>query len=191
MACLGTMFVSSLSAQQRTGFEITDITASLVRTPDIEYKGETRRTPPPKQWFEVEVTFATEVDFTEEITVKYYMYFEDAVSQSGGNQGRLLVGEVTHVDIVKGKDKRSVVYVSPNTLERIMGGKSFSVNKVKPIGVQILRQGQVVAEKSTSGAPAGAWWTQVPNEAGMVLNKSETPFASLFWDRYEAIKSTR
>jgi hypothetical protein len=31
----------------------------------------------------------------------------------------------------------------------------------------------------------------MPQIAGFVLNKNETPFAQLYWDRYEQIKSGR
>ena len=31
----------------------------------------------------------------------------------------------------------------------------------------------------------------MPQVAGLVLNKNETPFAPLYWDRYEQIKNAR
>jgi hypothetical protein len=31
----------------------------------------------------------------------------------------------------------------------------------------------------------------LPTSSGIVLNKDETPFAPLYYDRYEALKNTR
>jgi len=35
------------------------------------------------------------------------------------------------------------------------------------------------------------WFTALPPIAGFVLNKNETPFAPLYWDRYAQIKPPR
>ena len=36
---------------------------------------------------------------------------------------------------------------------------------------------------------AAQWYNTTPALPGMVLKKSETPFAPLYWDRYEEIKA--
>jgi len=41
------------------------------------------------------------------------------------------------------------------------------------------------------GSPKNTPPPNLPRFPGMVLNKMETPFAPLFFDRYEAIKATR
>jgi hypothetical protein len=35
---------------------------------------------------------------------------------------------------------------------------------------------------------AAQWYKAIPALSGLVLNKNETPFAPLYWDRYEQIK---
>jgi len=35
------------------------------------------------------------------------------------------------------------------------------------------------------------WFIALPPIAGFVLNKNETPFAPLYWDRYAQIKPAR
>src|SRR5690606_17073462 len=99
----------------------------------------------------------------------------------------LFVGETTHVNIAKGRDRRSVMYIAPNTLERLMGGKPFNASAIENVGVELLKQGQLVAVQSLKDA-RGPWWQQFPQTTGYVLNKNDTPFAPLYWDRYEAIK---
>ena len=57
------------------------------------------------------------------------------------------------------------------------------------IAVQIVRPGvsQPLAEKQLKPGPP--FYTTLQQVPGLVLNKSQTPFAFLYWDRYEAIKS--
>jgi len=54
--------------------------------------------------------------------------------------------------------------------------------------VQIVQQGAVKNELSLARAPA-QWFATLPQISGFVLNKNETPFAPLYWDRYEQIKA--
>jgi hypothetical protein len=34
------------------------------------------------------------------------------------------------------------------------------------------------------------WYATLPAVTGLLMNKNETPFAPLYWDRYEQIKAT-
>ena len=85
-----------------------------------------------------------------------------------------------------GRDLFSVMYVSPRSISRIMDNKPVTNVAIQNAAVQILKGGQVVAEKSMKGT--GQWWTQGQSLTGLLINKNETPFAPLYWDRYEAIK---
>jgi hypothetical protein len=62
------------------------------------------------------------------------------------------------------------------------------VSAVQNIAVQIVQDGVVKAESSLASAPAN-WFAALPRISGFLLNKNETPFAALYWDRYEQIKS--
>jgi hypothetical protein len=53
--------------------------------------------------------------------------------------------------------------------------------------VQIVQQGAVKDELSMVRA-AAQWYKSAPALNGFLLNKNETPFAPLYWDRYEQIK---
>jgi len=55
--------------------------------------------------------------------------------------------------------------------------------------VQIVQQGAVKNELSLARAPV-QWFATLPQISGFVLNKNETPFAPLYWDRYEQIKAS-
>lgn len=186
--------LSSLSAQVNTEFQISKIEPAIENTPAVNYSMGTQKSlsGPPKKWMEIEVTFswqpraATE-KFVDELTFNYYVLLSN--KGAAYPQGTLLTGQVTHTAIpANQKDLRSVMYVSPRSLERLFDGKipSSPAAAVVDIGVTISRQGQVVAEKSLKGS--GAWWPQYQQTSGYLLNKEETPFAPLYWDYYEAVK---
>src|SRR5205823_12723837 len=96
--------------------------------------------------------------------------------------GKCLTGEVTHVNITKGRDLHSVMYVSPKTIAQLLNGKALTAADIQDVGVQILNKGQLVSEKSMRGQ--GEWWQKLQQVTGLVVNKNETPFAPLYWDSY-------
>jgi hypothetical protein len=73
-------------------------------------------------------------------------------------------------------------------MERLFDGKAptSAPSAIVDIGVTISKQGQVVAQKSLKGS--GVWWPQYQQTPDYLLNKSETPFASLNWEYYEPVK---
>jgi hypothetical protein len=56
----------------------------------------------------VEVEFTAAPEFTDELTFKYFILIN----------GKLLIGEVTHVNIATGRQSRSVMYVASPALMR-------------------------------------------------------------------------
>jgi len=167
-------------AQSRLPFEITKISPEVVKTPDYDIKGYSKPGDRPKEWLEVEVEFKAEPELTTELTVRYYVLFD--------GQQEVYVGEVVHVNIAKGRERRSVAYIAPSAIERALGGKGFSSASIRDIGVELLDRGRPVAQLGWKNKQP--WWQQLPQKTGMVLNKTETPFAPLFWDRYEAIRAS-
>lgn len=170
---------ASLFAQNRAGdFRVTKITRNLIASPEFTYSGAgTYRTDARENWLEVEVEFASALEFTEELTLKYFILIN----------GKLLTGEVTHVNVLGGKELRSVIYVPPRALARIMANRPLTAGAVENVAVQILQAGTVKDEQSLVRARP-QWYSGLPTVAGMALNKHETPFAPLYWDRYEQIK---
>jgi hypothetical protein len=61
---------------------------------------------------------------------------------------------------------------------------------VQNVAVQLMQQGALKSELSLNRAPP-QWYAAIPQVGGLVLNKNETPFAPLYWDRYCQIKTTR
>ena len=179
LACLFPWTVLAQTARPGVEFQITKINRSLISAPDFTYSGAQQyRADQRDRWLEVEVEFGAAPEFTDELTVKYFILIN----------GKLLTGEVTHVNVPEGRDRRSVVYISPRTLARVMANRPLPPNAIQNIAVQIVQQGAVKSELSLVRAQPN-WYAAVPQVPGFVLNKNETPFAPLYWDRYEQIKS--
>ena len=167
-------------AQTRTvtDFQITKITKNLISTPQFAYTGgEQHPTNQRDRWLEVEVEFAAAPALTDEVTFKYYILFN----------GNLLTGEVTHVNIPAGRERRSVMYILPRALDRFGNNRPITANSCQNIAVQIVQQGTVKDELNLVRAQS-QWYANMSRVSGFVLNKNETPFAPLYWDRYEQIK---
>jgi hypothetical protein len=182
----------SSPAQQNTEFKITKVEPTFVESPNYSGPRYDKRGAKAGSWLEVEVTFEwlpklKEPKYTEELAANFYILLNNKSQQFP--QGALLTGTVNMMSIPQGKDLRTVVYLSPRTLERMFDGKAptNAAQTVIDVGVTLSKQGQVVATTSWKST-SGEWWPKFQQTPGYVLNKNETPFAPLAWDYYEAIK---
>jgi hypothetical protein len=175
-------FASGLFAQAPTGqVQITKINKNFITNPQFTYTGAEQFVSGQRdRWLEVEVEFTSTAEFTDDLTLRYYILVN----------GKLLTGEVTHTNVAGGRDRRSVMYVPPQALIRVMENRPIAPNSVQNIAIQAVQQGAVKDEQSLVRA-APQWYKSIPSLSGLVLNKNETPFAPLYWDRYEQIKPTR
>jgi hypothetical protein len=161
-------------------YQVTKITKNLITSPQFTYTGAQQYVANQRdRWLEVEVEFASNAEFTDELTVRYFILVN----------GKLLTGEVTHTNVAGGHESRSVMYVPPQALNRVMGNRPLASNSIQNIAVQIAVQGAVKDEQSLVRG-AAQWYKGLPALSGLVLNKNDTPFAPLYWDRYEQIKQT-
>ena len=187
---------SGMHAQTASEFQITKIAGDIVTTPQISYSGAPAKSAgTPKKWMEIETTFSWNprnpvLKYSDDVVFNYYVLLSN--KSAAYPQGTLLTGQVTHNSIpAKQNDLRTVMYLSPRILERFFDGKipSSISSAIIDIGVTASIQGQVVAQKSLNST-SGAWWPQYQQTPGFLLNKNETPFASLNPDYYEAVKKT-
>src|SRR5438445_12501988 len=92
--------VGTAMAQPRGGvdFQLLKINTNFISSPQFTYTGaEQFAADQRERWLEVEVTFAAAPEYTDELTLKYFILFI----------GKLLTDEVTHVNIPAGRDIRS------------------------------------------------------------------------------------
>ena len=177
--CAITIGANVTFAQTRgADFQLTKITKNLVTTPQFAYTGgQQYPTNQRDRWLEIEAEFSAAPDFTDELTVKYFVLLN----------GKLLTGEVTHTNVAAGRENRSVMYVSPRALTRFLGNAAVTPNAIQNVAVQIVQKGAIKHELNFNRTP-GQWYAGLPALSGFLLNKSETPFAPLYWDRYDQIK---
>jgi hypothetical protein len=166
------------SAQAPVGpgsVKLGKIQPAVITSPQYQIIGGPQKRVIYGNWLEVEVEFASQPEVIDELTFKYTILLEK----------KLLDGEVTHVNIPAGKDHFSVMYVAPRTLQRLTGGKPLTNSSIENVWIQVTKQGQILDQSSFRPGPM----PNLPHIGGLVLNKNETPFAPLFYDRYEAIKA--
>ena len=157
---------------------IEKILPAVVGTPEFTIANTPPKRSQLQKWLEIEVEFAVEgVELIDELTFKFDVKMN----------GKLYPGEITHVNIPKGKDRFTVMYLSPRNLERITDGKPLNASMIENIWITISKQGQALAisslkDKNVKVVP------NLPQFPGLLTPKSETPFSVLWTDRYEAVK---
>src|SRR5437764_11236955 len=101
-------------------FQIARITKNFIPTPDYgigRFAGASN-----ERWLEIEVEFNVAPQWTDELTFKYYILINR----------QLLIGDVTHVNIMPGLN-RSVMYVLPAAIARIVGNRPLLPNTVQNV----------------------------------------------------------
>lgn len=155
--------------------KVNKIQPAVLSTPEFSVNIPNKRSESLK-WLELEVEFEIDkVEIVDELTFRYTVYLN----------GKLYTGEVTHVNIPKGNNRYSVMYMSPRSLDRATGGKALNQGMIENVSVVVEKQGQKLAEKTLTNKPMPNL-QQLP---GFLVQKSETPYQVLWWDRYEAVKA--
>jgi len=156
--------------------KIGKVLVSAPSTPEYQITGGQSKRYTIGKWLEFEVSYDTIPELIDELTFRF----------TASVEGKLLVGDVTYQAISKGRDHYAVMYISPKGIAGLTQGKPLSPSAVENVWVSIERQGQVLAKESFKpGAPKNQ--QQI---TGLILNKNQTPFAPLYYDRYEEIKTT-
>ncbi len=179
-ALAGVAFSFSALAQVPVGpgaVKLGKVTVEAPTSPEYTVTGGPVKRSKSEKWLEFEVEFETKPEEIDELTFKFTALVEK----------KLLIGEVTYVNIIKGKNHFAVMYVSPKGIARLTGGKALTGAGIDNVWVEVLHNGQSLDKGSFKPGAA-------PNAAqvtGLILKKDDTPFAPLFFDRYEAVKPTR
>ncbi len=147
----------------------------------------------PKEWLEMEASFKVLMapmppsQTAERIMVKWYVAVQHPEKKGAF---LLLTKDITHVNIPLDEEIFSSVYLSPASIKRLTGSDRAAKNVVEMVGFEILVNGEKVAQETSKGQPG--WWQSTSDNLSRsdsvpLLNKLETPFATLWWDRYAEI----
>ena len=184
------LMASSVVAQQgQPAVKVKKIEVELQPTPLFEAGGgvKSKKVPRQKSWLEVEVEFEVKAGNKEGVVDN--LQFRYYVAIKGKEGTRMLMGDVTHVNMLEGDKLYSATYVSPTTLGKVTGKyRDFQKSAINAVAVEVSYNGRVIATESTGGK--GRWWEGLSAEQG-VLSKEKTPFALLWIDRYADVKEGR
>jgi hypothetical protein len=151
----------------------------------------------PKDWLEVEAGIkipATNADqkkagFINQVTVKWYV----AVKNPDGKGVIKLSKTINHINVPVDEEIFSSVYMSPSALKRLTGSDRAGKGAVEAVGVEVLVDGEKVGQAAVKQKEG--WWNagslSDQSDKFPLLNKDETPFAMLWWDRYAEIQKER
>lgn len=154
----------------------------------------------PKDWMEIEVKFRIEAKdkdkkFADKVTIKWYVAAKNP--EKNGRGFILLEKEITHINVPVGEDVYASIYLSPNSVQRLTGSDKISKSDIKNVGGTFVIDGLTPVDQkkgffSLDGTKV--WWNSgelARYDKIPLLNKAETPFKFLWWDRYAEIEAEK
>ena len=164
---------------EQVGVQIRKIEVKKLETPQFSVgsnlsKGKSR------QWYGISAEYDTDLQWTDELTFTVYVHVENAKNPKAPKDS-LFRAKVTYVNIERGRGHKSDVYLHPSTIARF--------GEIKRIAVLVEANGKLVAGDTYPKANA-RWWEQMSPTEGLLLNRSQSPFAMLNFDDYEMVKPT-
>lgn len=197
--CLLPTVVSALMIGTSLGqsAKVTGAKPSFDDLPSPEFSGGKQKSFKPKDWLEIEaklnITMSPEPksQTCERLTIKWYI----AVKNPEKPQTMLLLNkDIEHVNVPLNEDVYCSVYLSPASIKRLTGSDRGGKNAVEYVGYEVLVNGVKVAEETSKGRVG--WWNAASDRISRsdsvpLLSKAETPFSTMWWDRYAEVADPR
>jgi hypothetical protein len=162
----------------RSPIAIRKIEGLKLPTPKFDFRGAPSNTGKPKEWFKIYVEYDTEPEWIDELNFTFYVLIKGKTKDAPPYS--LFKAETSYIHIPAGSKHTADMYVHPNILSRY--------GDVERVAVEV-RQGGRVLERVGKPALTEAWWERLSPIEGVLLNRSQTPFAIINVDDYEIIKS--
>jgi hypothetical protein len=190
---VATLSVSLQSTANAQAYKVEPEKPKFDDLPSPDFNVSKTKAFKPKDWLEIEASFKVQMSpeppskTAERVTVKWFIAVEHPDKKGAF---LLLTKDITHVNVPLGEEIFSSVYLSPASIKRLTGRDRAGKSVVNLVGYEILINGEKVAQE-TSDSKVG-WWNTTSDKISRsdsvpLLNKSETPFASMWWDRYAEI----
>ncbi|MFT4177200.1 MAG: hypothetical protein QM627_11160 [Luteolibacter sp.] len=149
----------------------------------------------PKDWLEVEAKVRLEMQPTpktntcDKVEVIWYVA---APNPDKAASFYKIKRTVTYMNVPVGEDVYVSAYLSPASMKRLTGNDGAGKRALRYVAVEVRVNGQVVG--SASDGPQN-WWNQASDKVSetsvvKLMDKSETPFNAMWWDRYPEIDPT-
>lgn len=158
-----------------------------------EFSGGKQKGFKPKDWLEIEASIKIQMDpappsqTAERILVKWYVAVEHPEKRGAY---LLLTKDITYVNVPLNEETFTSVYLSPSSVKRLTGSDRGGKKAVYLVGYEVLVNGEKVAQESNKEKPG--WWNATSDKISRsdsvpLLDKNETVFANMWWDRYAEI----
>jgi hypothetical protein len=160
-------------------FRIKNIRKELVKAPSYQTSGAElggRTASLYQDWLKIEVEFESRPVWADDVQVKFFVLLGDA------REEKLFSGEVAHVNVQKGSQHFTAMFVHPNTVQR------FGRGRVTAVAVQLFYQGKLIDQLSDPKSTV-RWWEKYSPVPGYVLNPLQSPWSVIATERYEPIKA--
>jgi hypothetical protein len=128
-----------------------------------------------QNWLRIETEFESSPEWADDVQLKYYVLL------GRGDNARILVGDMTYINVARGSQHSSAMFVHPNTLQRYGGGQ------VEAVAVQLFYKGRLI-DQSSYPPSDNRWWERGTAISGLVLAPRDTPWSIFAFDRYESPK---
>ncbi len=141
-----------------------------------------------KEWQQIEVIYDTAPEWIDNLVFQYYV-MAGTKGADGEPAFSLYKNSVRYVDIEKGNDHKSTVFLNPNAIKRY--------GTVVAVAVEIVYNGTVVEDKSKETIKLRDKWWKDPSVVenknvtvrdGYLLDRAHTPFAFVNIDDNEVIQ---
>ena len=173
-------------------FKVDNPKFTELQSPDIQ-DGNAKNFKP-KDWLEIEVALKVdklrnepEDKYLDQIKVTWHV-----VVKGQDRKAYKISKTVTHVNIPTDEEVYVSVYLSPNTLKRITGNARASKSDLEAVGGEVELNGAMVGF-FTFGQTKGWWREPLKNVEATskfpLLDKTQTPFAPLWYDRYAEVQA--
>lgn len=165
--------------------------------PSPQFAGVKNKAFKPLDWLEIEAKLNIQMSpmpatkICDKLTVKWYIAVKNPEKP---RTFLLFTKDIEHVNVPLGEDVYGSVYLSPASLKRITGSDKGGKGAVEYVGYEVMINGKSEASGTNKGKVG--WWS-IPSESISrsevvpLLNKSETPFRDMWWDRYPEISVER
>ncbi len=183
----------SIASAHGQAAKVTGQKPSFDTLPSPEFSGGKQKSFKPKDWLEIEASVKVMLSpepkskTCDRMTVKWYVAVKNP-EKSG--TFLLLTKTVDYVSVPLNEEVYTSVYLSPASVFSLTGSSKGGKQAVEYVGYEVLINGVKAAEETSKGKPG--WWNTASkglarSESPPLLNKTETPFNNMWWDRYAEV----
>ena len=165
--------------------------------PSPEFPGGKSKAFKPKDWLEIETKLNLSLSpepaskTCDKVIVKWYVAVKNPEKVG---TFLLITKDIEYVNVPLSEDVYCSVYLSPSSIKRLTGFDRAGKGSVEYVGFEVLINGEKVAQETSKGKVG--WWSAASDKISRtekvpLLNKAETPFAPMWWDRYAEVSAER